>query len=84
MKHPLRFYVYHRAETLGKTAKELIEGVTFYELLDWMAFDLLKDETYKDKILAQFAEEANADQKSAMLQNLFAGMGVPVTKKESD
>lgn len=71
-------YTFVRAEKLGILQKELVEKMGAEELANWMAFDMLQDEKYRDKIgaenILEGQEKNTAEQESALIKQMFLGL----------
>ena len=77
---PFRLYAMSLVERLGfKTLKQMYEQVSSFEIMEWMAYDLLKNpETHAElKRASEVEAQRNntLEQEADLMRNLFMNLG---------
>lgn len=73
-------YLFHLAERLGKTVRELESGMDMRELSEWIAFDRLRNEPEEEQpSLQQVARPEDIDQEE-LARNIKAVLGAKKRK----
>jgi len=70
----LLHYTHTLGERLGKSRTEIL-AMGADEFFDWMAFDMLKDDTFRKKVELMRSKDMSDEERSNAIKAMFASLG---------